>query len=53
MGKATNDIAYYVGNLSWQNSIDELETKMSFEIAKSDTNYEFNLSGEFIKILND
>lgn len=34
-----NDITSYVGNLSWQNSIDELATKMSFEIAKSDTNY--------------
>lgn len=34
-----NDITYYVGSLSWQNSIDELATKMSFEIAKSDTNY--------------
>lgn len=34
-----NDITPYVGNLSWQNSIDELATKMSFEVAKSDTNY--------------
>lgn len=34
-----NDITSYVGNLSWQNSIDELATKMSFEAAKSDTNY--------------
>ena len=34
-----NDITSYVGNLSWQNSIDELATKMSFEVAKSDTNY--------------
>ena len=25
--------------LSWQNSIDELATKMSFEVAKSDTRY--------------
>ena len=35
---AGNDITAYVGNLSWQNSIDELATKMSFEVAKSDTN---------------
>ncbi len=34
-----NDITSYVGNLSWQNSIDELATKMSFEVAKSDTHY--------------
>ena len=34
-----NDITPYVGNLSWQNSIDELATKMNFEVAKSDTNY--------------
>ena len=32
-----NDITAYVGSLSWQNSIDELATKMSFEVAKSDT----------------
>ena len=36
---AGNDITSYVGSLSWQNSIDELATKMSFEVAKSDTNY--------------
>lgn len=29
-----NDITAYVGGLSWQNSIDELATKMSFEVAK-------------------
>lgn len=34
-----NDITSYVGSLSWQNSIDELATKMSFEVAKSDTHY--------------
>lgn len=34
-----NDITAYVGGLSWQNSIDELATKMSFEVAKSDTHY--------------
>lgn len=34
-----NDITSYVGGLSWQNSIDELATKMSFEVAKSDTRY--------------
>lgn len=34
-----NGITPYVGNLSWQNSIDELATKMNFEVAKSDTNY--------------
>ena len=36
---AGNNITSYVGSLSWQNSIDELATKMSFEVAKSDTNY--------------
>ena len=34
-----NDITAYIGSLSWQNSIDELATKMSFEVAKSDTRY--------------
>ena len=34
-----NDITSYVGGLSWQNSIDELATKMSFEAAKSNTHY--------------
>jgi len=33
------DISKYVGGLSWQNSIDELATKMSFEVAKSSTKY--------------
>lgn len=34
-----NDITKYVGNLSWQNTIDELATTVSFEVAKSDTKY--------------
>ena len=34
-----NDITKYVGNLSWQNTIDELATTVSFEVAKSDTRY--------------
>lgn len=33
------DITSYVGGLSWQNTIDELATKMNFEVAKSDTRY--------------
>lgn len=33
------DITDYVGNLSWQNTIDELATTVSFEVAKSDTKY--------------
>lgn len=33
------DISSYISNLSWQNSIDELATKMSFDVAKSDTKY--------------
>ncbi len=34
-----NDITKYVGNLLWQNTIDELATTVSFEVAKSDTKY--------------
>ena len=33
------NITDYVGNLSWQNTIDELATTVSFEVAKSDTKY--------------
>ena len=36
---AIYDITKYVGNLSWQNTIDELATTVSFEVAKSDTKY--------------
>jgi hypothetical protein len=34
-----HDITPYVGNLSWQNTLDELATTMNFEVAKSDTRY--------------
>ena len=33
------DITGYAGNVSWQNTIDELATSLSFEIAKTDTRY--------------
>lgn len=33
------DITGFVGGLSWQNTIDELATKVNFETAKSDTKY--------------
>lgn len=33
------DITGFVGGLSWQNTIDELATKMNFDTAKSDTKY--------------
>jgi len=33
------DITAYSGNISWQNTIDELATKLSFETAKTDTKY--------------
>ena len=33
------DISCYAGGLSWQNTIDELATKMNFEVAKSGTRY--------------
>lgn len=33
------DISSYAGGLSWQNSIDELSTKLTFSVAKSDTRY--------------
>lgn len=34
-----HDITEYIGNLSWQNTLSELATTMSFETAKSDTKY--------------
>ena len=33
------DITAYSGNVSWQNTIDELATSLSFEVAKTDTKY--------------
>ena len=33
------DITSYAGNVSWQNTIDELATKLSFDVAKTDTKY--------------
>ena len=33
------DITAYSGNISWQNTIDELATSLSFEVAKTDTKY--------------
>lgn len=33
------DITAYAGNVSWQNTIDELATSLSFEVAKTDTKY--------------
>jgi len=33
------DISSYAGGLTWQNTIDELATKMSFETAKTDAKY--------------
>ena len=34
-----NDITAYSGNISWQNTIDELATSLSFDTAKTDTKY--------------
>ena len=34
-----NDITKFIGNLSWKNSIYELSTTMSFDVAKSDAAY--------------
>ena len=33
------DITGYAGNVSWQNTVDELATSVSFEVAKTDTKY--------------
>lgn len=33
------DITAYAGNVSWQNTIDELATSLSFDVAKTDTKY--------------
>ena len=33
------DITAYAGNLSWQNTLDELATSLSFDVAKTDTKY--------------
>lgn len=33
------DITAYAGNVSWQNTLDELATSLSFEVAKTDTKY--------------
>ena len=33
------DITAYAGNISWQNTLDELATSLSFEVAKTDTKY--------------
>ena len=33
------EITDYVGNVSWQNTLDELATSLSFETAKTDTKY--------------
>ena len=33
------DITAYAGNISWQNTVDELATSLSFEVAKTDTKY--------------
>lgn len=33
------DITAYAGNISWQNTVDELSTSFSFETAKTDTKY--------------
>lgn len=33
------DITAYAGNVSWQNTIDELATKLSFDVAKTNTKY--------------
>ena len=33
------DITAYSGNVSWQNTVDELATSLSFEVAKTDTKY--------------
>ncbi|MBQ7574387.1 MAG: hypothetical protein IJT23_09020 [Clostridia bacterium] len=46
------DISGYVGGLSWQNTIDELATKMNFEVAKSDTKYVNTYIPELGSIIN-
>ena len=46
------DITGFVGGLSWQNTIDELATKMNFETAKSDTQYVNTYAPKIGSIIN-
>ena len=46
------DISSYAGGLSWQNTIDELATKMSFYVAKSSTKYVDTYTPQIGSIIN-
>ena len=46
------DISSYAGGLSWQNTIDELATKLSFEVAKSSTKYVNTYTPQIGSIIN-
>ena len=46
------DISSHVGGLSWQNTIDELATKMNFDVAKSTTQYVKTYTPQVGSIIN-
>ena len=50
------EITDYAGNVSWQNTIDELATSLSFEVAKTDTKHLYfyaPLEGSIISIITN